>query len=156
MPSKPPKKDAYEQVDTVPADMRWKPAPFGGRAANNLTVMYTIGNFYKLVRVRATGEVTYYRLKDQPEAATPKEKIDAEPAKAKQVRYKVGANAWFVIDGRWFLIRVVKREPGVIVIAPVNALDADRQASWPHPPELEFSPKSNTFSHLRPLKARYT
>lgn len=188
-----PRKADYEQVDSVPDGLRWKPAP-GPRAGSGsgpprkppspderknkrrererrtpeqaTTTLFSFANTYMLVRMRATGAVTYYRLKDMPEKS-PAEKIDAEPTKKEQVRFRVGAQCWFVdTGGRWFLCEVVERtghdratfgEPGRIVIKSVTGWDADRKAPWEYGDLLEFPDKPNNplFMRLRPLKARY-
>jgi hypothetical protein len=115
-----------------------------------------LGNFYKLVRSRETGEVQYFKLKDTGPEISPAEKIDAEPTKKGQVRYRVGSHCWFVLDGRWFCCEVVSRPPNRIVLRPVTGWDADRQAPWPHDGALEISdkPSNSLFQLLRPLKAR--
>lgn len=157
-----PRKGQYEPVpaESVPADLRWKPAPWGGRPTKYLTTMFSLGNIYKLVRVRATGEVSYFKLRDD-RPATPAEKIDAEPARRQQIRYRTGARCWFVDTGdRWFLCVVVERKqnPGRITITPVTGIDADKRSYWEHGEALEFpaTRDNRLFQRLRPLRDRYT
>ena len=173
---RPPSKDRYEQVASVPDNLRWKPAPWGSRPRvpgsrreklppNSHTVMFSLGNEYKLVRTRATGEVVYYRLKDI-EQKSPAEKIDTEPAKPEQVRYRVGCFCWFVdSDSRWYCCEVVERTGGDratagdahrITLRPVTGWDAERVKEWPYGDLLEFPslPANPLFQRLRPLKAR--
>jgi hypothetical protein len=147
----------YEPVTSVPEGLTWKPAMWGGRAANNITAMYSLGNIYKLVRVRATGAVTYYKLKDDT-TATPKEQIDAEPERKKQQRFRVGSQCWFIdTTGHWHLVEVVSREPSRIVIKSVTGWDADREVPWEYGEALEFptSPTNRLFLRLRKLADRY-
>ncbi len=180
-PRKPPSKDRYEKIDYVP-DVKWKPAPWAGkgpprkeptgwpwidrrreRARRPLdqattTLLSTPGEIYKLVRVRATGEVTYYKLRDAEPAATPKEAIDAEPKRAGQVRYRKGAPCWFVdAGGIWYLCKVEDRQPNRIVIRAETGWDSERKVQWPYGDLLEFPcHRSNPmFARLRPLKDKY-
>lgn len=153
-----PRKDDYEPIapEDLPEGLTWKPAPW---ASSGTTVMFSLGNTYKLVRVRATGEISYYRLKGSDVPATPKEKIDAEPAPRQQIRYRTGAHCWFIDTGsRWFLCTVVerKKDPDRITIAPVSGIDADRRSHWEHGEALEFPTGSRLFKRLRPLRDRYT
>lgn len=152
-------RDEYRSVTEaeVPQGIKWNPPKGGAPADHRFTVLYSFGKFYKLVRDRQTGEVVYFQRKDMPAGATPKEKIDAEPPKPKQVRYREGTNAWWVDNGRWFLIKVVKRtqNPDTIIISSVTGWDADKQKEWPLGLELEFPANGQLFKRLRPLKARY-
>lgn len=156
--------DEYEPVAEVPEGIKWRPA--GGHPSKTHTRLFsTPGGFFRLERDRATGEVRYWRKKDMGPSATPKEKLDAEPTRGYQVRYKVGAHCWFVEDNRWFLVEVVDRlgeTPGTgtekrIVLKPVNELDADKERAWPYGELLEFPayPNNPLFLRLRPLKDRY-
>ncbi len=147
------RKDLYEQIPSPPDGVKWKPGR--GPANKIVTVMYsTPGEYYKLIRDRNTGDVVYYKLKDAAAAATPKEQIDAEPERKKQVRYRENAVCWWVDNGRWFLVKVVKREPKRITITSVTGWDADRQKEWPEGLELEFPAPGQLFKRLRPLKDR--
>lgn len=162
MPRTRPKKEDYEPVASVPEGLTWKPGP--GVTTN--VMLYSIGNIYKLVRDRVTGAVQYFKLKDTGPEKSPNEKIDAEPAREAQVRYRVGTMCWFIDEGsHWFLCEVVERtgkdratfgEPQRITIKSVNGRDADKQVEWPYG-LLEFPAKENNpiFARLRPLKARY-
>lgn len=152
----------YEPVDSVPAGLTWK--LHEGRPSNDHTVHVSFGRVYKRVVNRKTGFTQYFKLKDAP-AAAPAEKIDAEPKRAGQVRYRVGGHCWFVDATRWYLVEVVSRvgrstgtvgDPKRIVIKPVTGWDADHQKEWPNGAELEFpsTPNNPLFQRLRPLKDR--
>lgn len=160
MPGERPRKSDYEPIapDAVPAGIKWKPAV--GRSGATRAFVSMFGAQYRLERVLETGEVTYYKRKgDEPPPATPKEKIDAEPTRGHQVRYRTGATCWFVESGRWFLVKVVKRSTGPdrITIRPEARLCADKLTPWTWGDALEFpaAPNNRLFRMLRPLKDRY-
>lgn len=125
----------------------------------HVRVEYSFGNVYKRVTDTRTGDVIFYRLLAEA-PATPAERIDAEPQKSGQVRYRLGSHCWFVDnDSRWYLCVVVDRKPlpqRRITIRPVTGRDAEREKDWPYGGELEFPAKDNNplFLRLRPLKAR--
>ncbi len=151
----------YEQVDTVPEGLTWKPGrgPQSGRTQGANTTLFSLGNLYKLVRVRDTGAVTYFRLRDQGPEKSTAESIDAEPAPLKQQRFHVGALCWFISEGRWFQVQVVSRTQGStarIVIRSHTGWDAERQTPWPLAGDLEFpaKPSNPIFQRLRKLSAR--
>lgn len=148
--------DLYGPVLTVPDGIRWKPAKPASKTHVVLVSMF--GGRYKLARDRSTGEVAYYELKGQDAPRTPKETIDAEPEKRKQIRYRVGAGCWFVVDGRWFLCKVIERGQGNCVIASETGWDDERVTQWPYGETLQFSVNrdndGNLFQRLRPLQAR--
>ncbi len=161
-----PRAADYDPVapETVPEGIRWKPAtPHTGKR-RAYTSMF--GNLYRLVRTLATGEVQYFKLKDADVAATPKEKIDAEPEHKDQVRYRIGCQCWFIETADvWYLVEVVDRvgedrstfgEPKRIVLKSATGWDADRKVQWPYGDLLEFpaSPNNPMFARLRPLKDR--
>lgn len=162
--SRPPPHDAYDPVDvSLVPESTWKPV--AGRPSSTHTVLYSIGNYYKLVRDQATGVVTYFKLRDTGPEKSPATKLDEEPQKKGQVRYRVGSLAWFVDAGRWFIVVVAARigedratfgEPKRIVIRPTTGRDATGQVEWPYGSELEFpsNPNNPLFLRLRPLKAR--
>lgn len=167
---KPPRRskhgERYEPVDKVPDGLKWKPQ--GGPGGKNVTVLLsTPGSFYKLIRDRNTGDVVYFKLKDFGPAVSPAEKIDAEPKRKGQVRYRKGATCWFVDAGSlWYLVEVVDRigddratfgEPHRIVIKSVTGFDAERRTAWAYGDLLEFpaKPDNQMFMRLRPLKDRY-
>lgn len=152
---RPPSKDKYEPVDAVPDGLTWKPAPFGGRAANNLTILYSLGNVYKLVRVRKTGAVTYYKLKDADAPARDKATIDAEPKRAGQHRLRVGSRCWYVDNGKWFLMTVVERDDKQITLQTVTGWDADRTKEWRTDILFQIGANGPLRKRLRPLKDRY-
>lgn len=147
----------YEPVDTVPEGLRWKPAAHHGFKHHPETVLLSFGGAYKLVRSRTTGEVQYFKLRDDT-VKSPSEKIDAEPKKQGQDRYNTGKLCWFIDTGsRWFLCKVVERKPSRIVLSSETGWDADKQAAWPYGALLEFPARENNplFARLRPLKSRY-
>ncbi len=147
-------RDNYERVETVPDGMTWR--PFFGPGDARFTVLCTIGDFYRLIRDRDTGAVVYFKMKDTGPEISPKEKIDAEPPKPKQVRFRKGTRCWFVVDtGHWFLCDVEDRLPQRIVLRPVTGWDVDRQVEWQLVAPLELSSVSHAFKRLRPLAARY-
>ena len=158
--------DAFERVDTVPDGMKWMPTQGAPQASANFTVLRTIGDYYRLIRNRATGEVAYFKRKVADAPATPAAKIDAEPEREKQVRYRKGTFCWFVdTDGRWYCCEVVDRQaPNTgdaakrITIRSTTGFDAERVKAWPYGDLLEFPAKENNplFLRLRPLKARRT
>lgn len=161
MSNYPPGPEGYEPVDyaAIPVGVKWKPSR--GKPGPHTRTMYsTPGNTYKLIRQLDTGDVAYFKLKDTGPEKSPAEKIDAEPQKKGQVRYRVGSYCWLVLDGLWFCCEVMKRgrEPGTTVptieLRPTTGWDADRKASWPHGETLTFSARTPLFKHLRPLKAR--
>ena len=155
---------AYEPVESVPDDIKWRPV-CGMPSKTHVSLVSTPGGFFRLKRELATGAVQYFRLKDLGPNAAPKEKIDAEPKREGQVRYRVGAKCWFVVDGRWFLVEVVDRTGGAagtgdekrITIKPASTHDADKLTPWPYDEFLEFvaQPSNPLFQRLRPLKDRY-
>lgn len=129
-------------------------------ASPKVTMFSTPGSYYMLVRELNTGVVTYFKRKGAEPAMTPKDKIDAEPTRGHQVRYRKGAMCWFIGDAsRWFLCTVVERGPKSITITPVTGWDAERVVRWPHPNPLKFSSNATNdgdlFRRLRPLKDRY-
>jgi hypothetical protein len=147
----------------VPEGIRWKPIVGQKRTSAAVTLLSTPGGYYKSHRVLATGEITYYKLDESDVPATPKEKIDAEPTPAKQVRYRTGSVCWYVAGGRWFAVEVVKRtgmdratygEPSRVTIKSRTGWDADRVVEWPFGEELEFVANPRNMAFLRPLKAR--
>lgn len=146
----------YERVDSVPDGLTWKPRK--GRPSSAHTTLFSIGNIYKLVRVRETGDVTYYRLREAfADAKSPAEQIDAEPVPLKQQRFRAGTFAWFVDTGaRWYCVEVVSRDEGRIIIRPTTGWDAERVSEWPYGNELEFPARPNNplFMRLRKLNAR--
>ncbi len=158
----------YEPVASVPDDLKWRPQ-VGHPSKTHVKMVSTPGQFFRLERELATGAVKYYRLKDMGPAMTSKEKLDTEPTRGAQVRYRVGAQCWFIDQGRWFLVKVVDRTGGAagtgtenrITIAPVTGFDADKQAPWPYGEFLEFPTSqgrkgySPLFDRLRPLRDRY-
>ena len=159
--------DKFERVENAPDDLRWSPMTGCGTAADTrFTVLRSFGDYYRLIRDRNTGEVVYFKRKVEDAPATPKEKIDEEPKREGQVRYRVGARAWLVVDGRWFCIEVVARtglsrethgEPQRITVKSVTGWDADKLTAWPYGDLLEFPalPSNHLFTQLRPLRDRY-
>lgn len=152
-----PHTTTYAPVETVPDGLTWKPAPH--KPPKDKTILYSMGNIYKLVRDRVTGEVAYFMREDADNTKSPASAIDAEPAKPKQVRYNTGKHCWFVdTDNRWYCCEVVERKqtPDRITIRPVTGWDAERVKEWPYSELLEFPAKDNNplFKRLRPLKAR--
>ncbi len=152
MANHPPKAEAYEQIDHEP-DARWKPS--ANRSLEYVVMFSTPGNFYKLVRSRATGEVTYYRLRDMGPAVAPKEKIDAEPVTGRPKHQHVGSKCWYVENGKWFLVKVERPRKHAIVLRSETGQDADRQTPWPYGEALEVLDNSEVFKRLRPLRDRY-
>lgn len=144
--------DQYDRVDTVPDDLKWRPVQ--GSGPRRYTVLCTIGDFYRLVRDRDTGEVAYFKRKDADQPKSPAEKIDEEP-KAKQVRYRVGAHCWYVDNGKWFLMSVVERDGAKMTLKSVTGWDADRTKEWPVDVLFHLKAGGTLFRRLRPLKARY-
>ncbi len=151
----------YEQVDVVPEGLTWKPQP-GFARDKTLTTLFSLGNVYKLVRVRDTGAVTYFKLRGAESACTPAETIDAEPEPLKQQRFHAGSFCWFVIDSRWFMCEIVERRddgrnPKRIAIRSRTGWDAERRTPWPHgedPIEFPAYPSNPMFQRLRKLSAR--
>lgn len=142
----------YEPIESVPDGLTWKPSPGW---SNTTTTLYSIGNIYKLVRVRDTGAVTYFKLKGSDVPKSPAEKIDAEPKKERK-RLDVGSRCWFVDTGpHWYLVEIVARAPNRVTIKSVTGVDADKLAPWPHSELLEFPVHSPLFQRLRKLSARY-
>lgn len=90
-----------------------------------------------------------------------KAKIDAEPTK-QRVQYRNGQQAWFVNDGRWFLVEIVSNDRFRMTIKPVTGRDAERQVDWPYGAALDFRLPRNRrkdaglglYDRLRPLSAR--
>lgn len=164
MPNGTKPKDAYEPVASVPDDLKWRGVS-GRPSLTHTTLVSVPGALFKLIRDRSTGAVQYFRLKDMGPEMTPKEKLDAEPERKEQVRYRVGTQCWFIDEGRWYLCEVVDRTgyaPGTgtekrIVIKSVTGFDADRQKAWAFGELLEFPALENNrlFQRLRPLKDRY-
>lgn len=182
MPARRFRKEDYDPVDKVPDGLSWKPAPGPSpgsrrgprkepspfpwvnkarerqrrrRTGPAQTVLLSLGNLYKLVRDRDTGAVQYFKHKSVDAPISPAATIDAEPTRGHQVRYRQGALCWFVDNGRWFLVKVVKREPHRITIASETGWDADRQKEWALGVLLEFPAPGALFKRLRPLKDRY-
>ncbi len=171
----------YEPVEAIPEGVVWK-QHVGRPSQTHRTLLSTPGGAYKLVRSLETGEVKYFKLKDSgpvkspAEIAASKEKIDAEPAPPKQVRYRVGALCWLIepssVAPLWYLCNVVARigedratfgEPKRIILRPVTGWDAERKVQWPHgvseegqPEELSLVANPRNMQRLRPLKARRT
>lgn len=142
----------YDPIESAPDGIKWKPVQ--GRPSKTHVTLYSIGDVYKLVRVLETGEVAYFKRKDT-DAISLSKKIDDEPDKAKQVRYRVGQMCWLIDDaGRWYCCEVMKRGPRNIELRSVTGFDAERTAAWPYGEVLAFSPKTVLFRRLRPLKAR--
>jgi hypothetical protein len=157
----PPRKEDYEPIayDAIPVGVKWKPSP--PHVGPTRAFVSLFGARYRLERVLETGEVTYFERKglDPDPVATPKDKIDAEPEKKGQTRYRVGAHCWFVGDGaRWFLCEVLERGYRRITIKPVTGWDAERLVHWPHPEPFSFSSRiendGDLARRLRPLKDR--
>lgn len=153
------KNDRYLPVDfeSIPAGTTWKPAK--GRPSSVAVILYSFGGTYKLIRTLASGKAQYFKLEDTS-VKSPAEKIDAEPELKRGTRYRVGAHCWFIGDAhRWFLCKVVTRDPKTITISPVTGWDADRFVQWPHPDPLQFSSRNysdgDLFRRLRPLRDRY-
>lgn len=157
-------KDQYTEIPAseVPDGMSWKPRK--GRPNQSYTILYSFANVYKLVRKLDTGAVQYFKLKGAPEKS-PAAKIDAEPEKGPQVRYRKGTACWLVENGKWFCVEVVDRtganretwgEPARITIRPITGWDAERTTQWPYGDLLEFPsvPSNALFKRLRPLRAR--
>lgn len=144
----------YEQVDTVPDGIRWKPAR-GAPKHNTVVLVSMFGGLYKLIRDTSTGAVTYYKLKGEPPPATPKEQIDAEPERPKQQRFHTGTFCWFVSDiGAWFCCEVVSRENNSITLRPTTGWDADKKVPWPFDGDLTIHVGSQSFKRIRKLKDR--
>lgn len=138
--------------DQVPAGIEWRRAPGGKNAVN---YYYSFGKTYKKVVDTVTGAAVYYKLIDEgtPMSAN----VDAEPKRAGQVRYRVGAHCWFVdTDSRWYLCEVISRAAFRMTIRPVTGQDAEHVVPWPYGGDLEFSGKvgSRLYQRLRPLKDR--
>lgn len=150
--------DLYERVESVPEGLKWSPMRGSGKD-ENVTLLRSMGDYYRLIRWRKTGEVAYFKRKDDTPAKSPSESIDAEPAPPKQQRFPKGAQAWFVDAGRWFLVEVVERttSPARITIKSVTGFDADRAAPWEFGDVLEFPANDHSplFGRLRKLAARY-
>lgn len=143
----------WQPTDTVPDGLRWKPDR--GVRKRAVVLVSTPGSFYRLVRDLRTGEVRYFKKPGADAPKSPAELIDAEPPKPKQVRYHVGKHAWFILHGRWYLVKIAGRDDRHITVESVTGLDAERQSPWPHQGAFTFSPNSTWFKRLRPLKARY-
>ncbi len=144
--------DQYEQVDSVPEGLKWKPSR---GTSKRVVTLYSLGNVYKLQRVLATGEVSYVKLKDADDKMSPKEQIDTEPEEKKDQRFREGSHCWFVSDaGRWFCCLVEARTGHSIVLRPTTGWDAERLAPWPFGETLEIPSKSQAFKRLRKLKDR--
>jgi hypothetical protein len=145
--------DKYERVEDAPPDVKW--IPMQGKPEARFTVLRTIGDFYRLIRDRDTGAVSYYkRTLDDVPAKSPAEQIDAEPEPLKQQRYHKGSQCWFVDTGdRWYLVKVADRTPNRITIASVTGFDSDRKCPWPYGELLEFPAMANNplFMRLRKL-----
>lgn len=163
-PAQPAPHDAYITVTSVPGGLRWVT-----RAGyhKNLTyeTLFSINNTYKLMRVRNTGAVQYFKLKDEGTKASSPEHVDAELTAPPQQRFRTGAHCWFVNDTRWFLVQVVRRiapvlrwvkTPKRIVIRSVTGFDALRRTPWSYGDELELiaDPHNRLFRQLRKLSAR--
>lgn len=87
---------------------------------------------------------------------TPKELIDAEPARPKQQRFRVGAQCWYVSDtGRWFLCVVESRRRGHLTLRCDTGWDDKHEAEWPFGAgPVEISSTSQAFKRVRKLKDR--
>lgn len=143
----------YERVESVPDGMTWRPA-FGPGDAR-FTMLCTIGDYYRLIRNRVSGEIAYYKRKHDDDAKSPAEKIDAEPTPRQQARFHTGSFAWFVdIHNRWHCVEVVRRTDNRITIRSATGWDAERVAPWPYPGELEFPTTPRFMQRLRKLKER--
>lgn len=145
--------DQYEDVDTVPDGLKWKRGE--GRASR---IEYSMGKVYR--RKTVDGVVTLSKLIDDPRAS-PVKKIDSEPERLDQVRYKVNTHCWYVDDGGvWYLCRVVSRQgtplPKRITLSSVTGWDAEHKTEWPYGEEFQFTAQfSNAcYRRLRPLRAR--
>ena len=95
----------------------------------------------------------------RPEAkdftATPKEILDAEPARPKQQRFRVGAQCWFVHDTRWFLCVVESRRRGHLTLRCDTGWDDKHEAEWPFGAgPVEISSTSQAFKRVRKLHER--
>lgn len=155
----------YEPIDTVPADLKWKPA-HGRPSRTHTKLVSTPGSCFRLERDLKTGQVRYFRLKNLGPEMSPKDKIDAEPEREEQIRYRVGAHCWYIEEGRWFLVEVVDRlgyAPGTgtekrLVMKSVTGFDADRVAPWPFGElyEIPADQRYQAFQRLRPLRDRHT
>lgn len=152
----PPHKSQYERVDSIPDGCAWKPG--AGPQPKECTVLYSLGNIYKIVRFKATGEVHYFKLKDTGPEKSPADQIDAEPKRPQQIRFRKGTQCWFVdAAARWYLCSVLERDAKRIVLKPETGMDAERATPWPYPDTLEIPAKQNNalYLRLRPLAARY-
>lgn len=145
----------WEKVADVPKDLKWKPAV--GYHNPGLTVLHSIGDFYRLVRIRDTGHVDYFRNKNVGPEKSLAEKIDAE-AKKQLVRYHVGHLAWLIAETTlWYLVRVVAvtESPDHMIVQSETGWDATRIEPWPYSELFEFPRPGQVYDRLRPLKARY-
>lgn len=160
-PSKYASDPRYERIDTT-IDANWKRAR--NKSARFEIVFSTPGALYMRIRMLETGETTYYKLKDTGPEATPKDKIDAEPERPGQQRFRKGAHCWYVDDaGRWYLCEVVDRtgcnretfgEAKSIVLKSLTGQDSERLAPWPFGDEVSISTKSQAFQRVRKLTDR--
>jgi hypothetical protein len=149
--------DQYDVVREVPQDLKWAPIP---GPSKRTTTLRSIGDLYRLIRWRDTGEVVYYKRRVEHPPQNPPDVIDAEPERTKGVVFRRGCTCWYVDVRGWFLVRVVARSqhPARITIQPVTGIDADRRCPWPYGEFVEFPayPGNPLFRRLRRLAERYT
>lgn len=147
-----PRQEDYESVESVPDGLTWK--PLRNEGGKTRTVLFSLGNYYKLIRDRSTGAVQYFKLKDTGPAMSDKAKIDSEP-KSAQHRLRVGSRCWYVDNGKWFLMTVVARDDKSLTLQTVTGWDADRTKEWRTDILFQIQAHGELRKRLRPLKDRY-
>lgn len=152
-------REKFQKVpaSALPAGVKWKPPK--GRQDGRFTTLTSIGDLYRLLRDRETGDVVYYkRIDSHADLVTPAEVLDAEPKPRKLGLVRVGGVAWFIDDaGFWYCVDVVARAPGKsVTIRSRTGWDADRVRAWPYPELLEIDDRQHSFlkKRLLPFKAR--
>jgi hypothetical protein len=139
--------------DDLPAGLTWVPIK-GNTCEVNVSVLRSLGDYYRLIRDRENGEIVYFKRRHTDDKVTPAEAIDAEPKPRSNVRYRVGSQCWLIVNTRWYLVEVTERWTGHMVIRTSTGRDAEGVSPWPYDDVLEFKMSSGLRRFLRPLNAR--